>query len=123
MRQCDNGYFSESLPLMVVGAPGCGKTSLLAAFAKRYVQSRCPAAAPLVPLVLSGDGLCRYLDERPNVLTLIHIVSASPTSTDIREVLIRLCREFKSRFPSMEWNEVRCRCDCRGWHRFCWCCT
>ena len=34
-RHCDSGYLSESLPLVVVGAPGSGKTSLMAAFAKR----------------------------------------------------------------------------------------
>jgi hypothetical protein len=48
----------------------------------------------------------RYMDERPSVFTIIHIVSASPTSTDIREVLLRVCRELKTRFPALEWDEV-----------------
>jgi hypothetical protein len=34
-RHCDSGYLSASLPLVVVGAPGSGKTSLMAAFAKK----------------------------------------------------------------------------------------
>ena len=41
------------------------------------------------------------------MFSIIHIVSASPTSTDIREVLLRICRELKGRFPAVEWNEVR----------------
>lgn len=31
---------------------------------------------------------------------------ASPTSTDIREVLLRICRELKNRFPKIDWDEV-----------------
>ena len=54
--------------------------------------------------------VCRYMDSRPSVYTIVHIVSASPTSTDIREVLLRICRELKARFPSLEWDEVRCGC-------------
>ena len=61
---------------------------------------------------MSGDNLppcrggapCRYTESRPNVFMLVHVVSASPTSTDIREVLIRICRELKARFPSIEWD-------------------
>jgi hypothetical protein len=41
-RHCNSGYMAESLPLVVVGAPGSGKTSLVAAFAKQYVLSPLP---------------------------------------------------------------------------------
>jgi hypothetical protein len=48
------------------------------------------------------------------VFTLVHVVSASPTSTDIREVLLRICRELKDRFPFIEWDLVRVLPLCRG---------
>jgi Cdc6-like AAA superfamily ATPase len=38
-RHCNSGYMSDSLPMVVVGAPGSGKTSLVAAFAKQCVMS------------------------------------------------------------------------------------
>jgi len=62
----------SSLPFVVVGAPGSGKTSLVCKFAKQYSEAAGPSAATLV----------------------VHIVSASPTSTEIREVLLRLCHEL-----------------------------
>lgn len=37
-RHAQSNYQSESLPLVVVGAPGSGKTSLVAAFAKWCVE-------------------------------------------------------------------------------------
>jgi ABC-type molybdenum transport system ATPase subunit/photorepair protein PhrA len=95
IRHCDTGVHSDSLPLVVVGAPGSGKTSLVAAFAKHYMESR------------------------PMVFTLVHIVSASPTSTDIREVLVRICHELIFQFPSIDWVLVSgsvtltvCVCAC-----------
>jgi hypothetical protein len=53
---------SDSLPLVVIGAPGSGKTSLVTTFAKRFQE------------------------KRPRVFTIVHVVSASPSSTDVREV-------------------------------------
>jgi Cdc6-like AAA superfamily ATPase len=38
-RHCNSGFMSDSLPLVVVGAPGSGKTSLVAAFAKQVRSS------------------------------------------------------------------------------------
>ena len=74
-----------------------------------------PSFLPLSPvmwlvLVLGPSfPLSRFMEANPRVFTLVHVVSASPTSTDIREVLIRLCRELKSRFPFIEWDMV-CVC-------------
>lgn len=53
---------------------GSGKTSLVTSFAKYYAETH------------------------PNHFTLVHVVSASPTSTDIREVLLRVCRELEEEF-------------------------
>ena len=69
-----SGAHTESLPFVVVGAPGSGKTSLVTAFAKHF------------------SGI------HPRVFVLVHVVSASPTSTDIRETLLRLSRELIARF-------------------------
>ena len=70
----DQDTKGATLPFVVVGAPGSGKTSLVTAFAKQYM--------------MSGR----------NCFVLVHVVSASPSSTDIREVLLRLCHEFAERF-------------------------
>ena len=64
----------QSLPLVCIGAPGSGKTSLVTSFAKVYAESN------------------------TSNFTLVHVVSASPTSTDIREVLLRICRELEEEF-------------------------
>jgi hypothetical protein len=52
-RHCDSGNMSASLPLVVVGAPGSGKTSLMAAFAKR-----CVPVSGVRPFV--SVGFCRW---------------------------------------------------------------
>ncbi len=70
----DQDSKAATLPFVVVGAPGSGKTSLVTAFAKQYMTSG------------------------RNCFVLVHVVSASPSSTDIREVLLRLCHEFAERF-------------------------
>jgi len=70
----DQDNKGATLPFVVVGAPGSGKTSLVTAFAKQYMTSG------------------------RNCFVLVHVVSASPSSTDIREVLLRLCHEFAERF-------------------------
>ena len=69
----------ESYPLVVIGHPGSGKTSLVCSFASQFTEAQ------------------------PRVFTLTHIVSASPSSTDIREVLMRLSRELVERF-NVEWT-------------------
>ena len=59
---------------LYVEVTGSGKTSLVTSFAKYYAETH------------------------PNHFTLVHVVSASPTSTDIREVLLRVCRELEEEF-------------------------
>jgi len=75
-RLCDmvDKNETESLPIVVIGQPGSGKTSLVTAFSKHYAMTH------------------------PACFVLVHVVSASPTSTDIREVLLRLCRELEEEF-------------------------
>lgn len=51
--------------------PGSGKTTLVTAFARQYAQ------------------------RRTAVHVLVHVVGASPTSTDIRHCLLRMCREME----------------------------
>eukprot|EP01105_Mastigella_eilhardi_P019923 TRINITY_DN470_c0_g1_i2.p1 TRINITY_DN470_c0_g1~~TRINITY_DN470_c0_g1_i2.p1 ORF type:complete len:2366 (+),score=662.97 TRINITY_DN470_c0_g1_i2:216-7313(+) len=60
--------------LAVTGAAGCGKSALIAAFAKQYMQ------------------------QRPGTVVLTHFIGASPGSADIRNTLSRICRELASRF-------------------------
>lgn len=79
-RHIDHPVTVDSLPLVVVGEPGSGKTSLTCYFAKRCIDE---------------------LYHRSFVL--VHVVSASPASTDIREVLLRLCRELTEEF-ALEWQ-------------------
>lgn len=86
---CDEDASVSSLPLVVVGAPGSGKTSLVSAFATRWMATH------------------------TNTFTLAHVVGASPTSADIRDVLLRLIREleerfmFKTQFDGDDFHNVR----------------
>eukprot|EP01138_Halocafeteria_seosinensis_P010237 gb/GECG01010455.1/.p1 GENE.gb/GECG01010455.1/~~gb/GECG01010455.1/.p1 ORF type:complete len:2817 (+),score=410.58 gb/GECG01010455.1/:1-8451(+) len=81
LEQVANSSFNtDSLPFIVVGAPGSGKTSLVTSFAKYFGELH------------------------PRVFVLVHVVSASPTSTDIRETLLRLCRELVARFEIEDLN-------------------
>jgi telomerase protein component 1 len=64
----------EAMPLIVTGAPGCGKSALLASFAKQYTASH------------------------PDTFVLAHFIGVSPGSTDVRRTLLRLCRELSQRF-------------------------
>lgn len=76
-RHCDADISTETQALVVVGSAGSGKTSLAMAFARRY-----------------GD-------KHATVHVIVHVVSASPTSTDIRQVLMRLTAELAgARHPS-----------------------
>jgi telomerase protein component 1 len=63
-----------ALPLLVTGKPGSGKSGLLAKFAADYATAH------------------------PEVFILTHFVGASPGSTDVRETLLRFCREIVQRF-------------------------
>lgn len=62
LRFADDPGDGDSLPLLIVGSPGSGKTSLLLRFVKTYMETR------------------------PHVATIVHVVSATPASTDIRQV-------------------------------------
>ena len=84
-RHAQASFTSDSLPLVVVGSPGSGKTSLVSAFARWFAE-------------LNTDVVC-----------IVHVVSASPTSTDIREVLLRICRECKERFPAIDFTPAEDR--------------
>jgi len=79
-RHANGDSSGESLPLVVSGVPGSGKTSLVCHFAKRYQT------------------------EHPTCFTLVHVVSASPTSTDIRETLVRLCKELALHFQGLNFD-------------------
>jgi telomerase protein component 1 len=61
-------------PLVVVGAPGCGKSAVLANFARSYAEAH------------------------EDVFVLSHFIGVSPGSADIRRTLLRLCRELARRF-------------------------
>jgi len=60
----------EDAPLIVVGTPGSGKSALLANFARDYARAH------------------------PETLVLTHFIGVSPGSTNIRHMLLRLCREL-----------------------------
>jgi KaiC/GvpD/RAD55 family RecA-like ATPase len=82
-------------PLVVTGTPGCGKSALLAKFVSQF----------------------RRLE--PDTFILYHFVGASPSSTDPRQMLLRLCRELARRFGfedeiPEDWSEL----PVRFW-RFC----
>jgi WD40 repeat protein len=64
----------NNVPLVITGAPGCGKSALLANFAKAYAI------------------------KHSDVFVLPHFIGVSPGSTDIRRTLLRLCRELAQRF-------------------------
>ncbi len=61
-------------PLVVVGAPGSGKSALLANFVREYRTAH------------------------SEIFVLSHFIGVSPGSTDIRLTLLRLCRELARRF-------------------------
>lgn len=77
----DDPARGDSLPLVIHGTPGSGKTSMICSFAKCYAETH------------------------PEVVTLVHVVSASPSSTDVREMLLRLSRELVDRFTLLDWRE------------------
>lgn len=74
--------------LVVTGSAGCGKSALLANFARQYT------------------------DEHPQDFVLVHFIGVSPGSTDIRRTLVRLCRELarhsgvQERIPT-DYSELR----------------
>jgi WD40 repeat protein len=77
-------------PMVVSGLPGCGKSALLARFVSQ----------------------CRRL--QPETFILYHFVGASPSSTDPRQMLLRLCQELARRFEfedeiPQDYNELRVR--------------
>jgi WD40 repeat protein len=71
----------SSLPLVVIGEPGSGKTSLVCKFTKQFIER-----------------------SSPQTHVIVHIVSASPTSTEIRETLLRLCHELVD-CVGIDWDE------------------
>lgn len=64
--------------LVVTGAAGCGKSTILAKFAKEYKE------------------------KHPEEFVLTNFIGASPGSTDVRRVLLRICRELKRNFEIQE---------------------
>ena len=64
----------DAVPLIVTGSPGCGKSALLANFAREYAEAH------------------------EDTFVLPHFIGVSPGSTDIRRTLLRLCRELARRF-------------------------
>ena len=65
---------AQPAPLVITGAPGCGKSALLANFTIEYSANH------------------------PEAFLLSHFIGASPGSTDIRRMLLRLCRELARHF-------------------------
>ncbi|NLY02362.1 MAG: DUF4062 domain-containing protein [Rhodopirellula sp.] len=57
-------------PMVVTGTPGCGKSTLLAKFVKEY----------------------QWLN--PQMFCFYHFIGVSPTSTDSRQLLLRICKEL-----------------------------
>jgi telomerase protein component 1 len=77
-------------PMVVTGTPGCGKSALLA----RYVS--------------------QFRRLQPETFMLYHFVGASPSSTDPRQMLLRLCQELARRFGfedeiPQDYHELRVR--------------
>jgi hypothetical protein len=73
-----NGY------LCLAGAPGSGKSALLAQFYKSATAGHCPSTP----------------DRKPP-LFICHFVGASPGSTDVHRTLRRLCHELKVGCPNV----------------------
>jgi WD40 repeat protein len=80
----------QGQPLLVTGTPGCGKSALLARFVSQFRRLQL------------------------NTFILYHFVGASPSSTDPRQMLLRLCRELARRFAfedeiPQDYSELRVR--------------
>ena len=65
---------TDTVPLLVTGKSGSGKSGLLSKFARDYAR------------------------EHPDCVVLTHFIGASPSSINLRETLLRLCREVSQRF-------------------------
>ena len=65
---------NATVPCLVTGRSGSGKSAVLARFVRRYAESR------------------------PEVLVVPHFVGASPASTNLRQMLRRFCLILKDRF-------------------------
>jgi len=75
---CDEAALAkESPPLVVIGEPGSGKSALLAAYVQRL------RTAPSAPALV------------------YHFVGRAPRSTDIRDILSRLCGELAQLYPTL----------------------
>lgn len=82
MTYCDaNTPGTPSIPLVVIGEPGAGKTSLMCSFALQYAAS---------------------MKDNDDAFVLYHFVGAAPGSTNIRHVLTRLVHEITLRFGDDE---------------------
>ena len=71
-----------SQPCVVIGEPGGGKSSLVAAFAREYIRKKAAAAGRREGEPVVHDTIC-------------HFVGAAPMSTNIRHTLDRLCKELR----------------------------
>lgn len=77
---------AESLPLVVIGPSGRGKSSLLSAFVNPFVVASAQRPAALAPTDVA--------QQQRRWVVLTHMIGASPTSTDIVAMLWRLCEEM-----------------------------
>jgi hypothetical protein len=76
-------------PMVVTGTPGCGKSALLARFVSQFRQLPSPRYSGE-----RGGGEGTHTER----FMLYHFVGASPSSTDPRHMLLRLCAELARRF-------------------------
>lgn len=71
-------------PCVVIGEPGGGKSSLVAAFAREYIRKK------------DNQSSSGRREGEPVVHEIIcHFVGAAPMSTNIRHTLDRLCKELR----------------------------
>ncbi|NUQ62866.1 MAG: DUF4062 domain-containing protein [Pirellulales bacterium] len=84
-------------PMLVTGTPGCGKSALLARFVSQFRRWR------------------------PKAIILYHFVGASPSSTDLKQMLRRRCEEILREVLSSQMEsrlaEVSGQSDEAGWQR------
>jgi telomerase protein component 1 len=69
---------TTTIPLLILGEPGSGKTSLVAAFVSQYAANN------------------------SDCFVIPHFIGAAPGSTNIRNTLVRFCKELKDLFAIEE---------------------
>jgi WD40 repeat protein len=71
----------DSVPCLITGAPGSGKSALLASFSRNYSLAH------------------------PDVLVINHFIGASPASTSLQQTMRRFCMILNERFKFKESHE------------------